>query len=90
MPRCKTRKQCDKVIENETFAPIDEFFLGKLPTVKNVITRCLYYKNYLTDKILTAVSEGLFNRWIKHNVYSILIAGIRKRLRTEMTEFSRL
>ena len=34
--------------------------------------------------------EELFNRWIKYNAYPISIAGIRKRLRTEMTEFSRL
>ena len=88
MPRCKIRKQCDKVIENEKFVPIDGFFLGKLPTLKNVITRCLYYRNYLTDKTLTTVSEELFNRWIKYNVYPISIAGIRKRLRTEMTEFN--
>ena len=58
--------------------------------MKNVIIRCLYYKNYLNDKALTAVSEELFNRWIKHNVYPISITGIRKRLRIEMTEFSRL
>ena len=87
MPRCKTKKQCDKVIGNEKFVPIDGFFLGKLPTSKNFIKRCLYYRNYLTDKTLTTVSEGLFNRCIKHNVYPISIAGIRKRLRTEMTEF---
>ena len=90
MPRRKTRKQCDKVIGNEKFVPIDGFPLGKLPTLKNVIDRCLYYKNYLTDKTLTTVSEELFDRWIKYNVYAISIAGIRKRLRTEMTEFSRL
>ena len=90
MPRCKTRKQCDKVIGNKKFVPVDGFFLGKLPTLKNVITRCLYYRNYLTNKTLTTVPEELFNRWIKYNVYPISIAEIRKRLRTEMTEFSRL
>ena len=58
--------------------------------MKNVIIRCLYYKNHLNDKTLTAISEELFNRWIKHNVYPISIAGIRKRLRIEMTEFNRL
>ena len=90
MPKCKTRKQCDKVIGNEKFVPINGFFLGKLPTLKNVIIRCLYYRNYLTDKTLTTVCEGFFNRWIKYNVYPISIARIRKRLRTEMTEFRRL
>ena len=90
MPRCKIRKQRDKVIGNEKFVPIDGFFLGKLPTLKNVITKCLYYRNYLTDKTLTTVSEELFNRWINYNVYPISIAEIKKRLRIEMTEFSRL
>ena len=71
MPRCKTRKQCDKVIGNEKFVPIDGFFLGKLPTSKNVITRCLYYRNYLANKTLTTVPKELFNRWIKHNIYQI-------------------
>ena len=90
IPRRKTRKQCDKVIGNEKFVPIDEFLLEKLPTLKNVLERCLYYKNYLTDKTLTTVSKELFNLWIKYNVYPISIAAIRKRLRTEITEFSRL
>ena len=90
MSRCKTRKQCNKVIGNKKFVPINGFFLGKLPTLKNVITRCFYYRNDLTDKTLKTVSEELFNRWIKYNVYPISIAGIRKRLRTEMTEFSKL
>ena len=62
MPRRKTRKQCDKVIGNEKFVPIDGFPLGKLPTLKNVIDRCLYYKNYLTDKTLITVSEEFFDR----------------------------
>ena len=42
------------------------------------------------DKTLTIVSEELFNLWIKYSVYPISIAGIRRRLKTEMTEFSRL
>ena len=90
MPKHKTRQITDKVIGNEKFVPIDGFPLGKLPTLKNMIDRCLYYRNYLTDKTLTTVSEEVFKLWIKYNVYPISIAGIRKKLRTEMTEFSRL
>ena len=90
MPKHKTRQITDKVIGNEKFVPIDGFPVGKLPTLKNVIDRCLYYRNYLTDKTLTTVSEEVFKLWIKYNVYPISIAGIRKILRTEMTEFSRL
>ena len=57
----RTRKQSDKVKGNEKFTPIDAFPLGKLPTLKNVLNRCLYHKNYLTDKTLTIVSEEIFN-----------------------------
>ena len=63
-----TRKQSDKVVGNEKFTPIDAFPLGKLATLKNVIDRCSYRKNYLTDKTLAIVSEELFNLWIKNNV----------------------
>ena len=90
MPNNRTRKQSDKVIGNEKFTPIDAFPLGKLPTLKNVLDRCLYHKNYITDKTLTIVSEELFNFWIKYNVYPISIAVIRRRVKTEMIEFSRL
>ena len=90
MPMHRTRKQSEKVKGNEKFTPIDAFPLGKLPTLKNVIDRCLYHKNCLTDKTLTIVSDELFNLWIKYNVYAISIAGIRRRLKNEMTEFSRL
>ena len=37
----RTRKQSDKVIENEKFTLIDAFPLEKLPTLNNVVDRCL-------------------------------------------------
>ena len=85
MHRCKTRKQCYKVTRREDFIPIEGFLHEKLSTLKNVIHRRIYYKN---RKTLTTVPEELFNSWAKYNVYPISIAGISKRLRTEMTEFS--
>ena len=90
MLRHRTRKQSDKVIGNKKFTPIDAYPLGKLPTLKNVINTCQYHKNYRTDKTLSIVSGELFNLRIKYNAYPISIAGIRRRLKTEMTEFSRL
>ena len=41
----RTRKQSDKVKGNEKFTPIDAFPLEKLPTLKNVIDRCLIKRN---------------------------------------------
>ena len=45
MPMHRTQKQSDKVIGNEKFTPIDAFPLEKLPTLENVIDRCLIKRN---------------------------------------------
>ena len=84
----RTRKQSDKAIENKKFTPSDAFPLGKLQTLKNTKDRCFNQKNYHTNKTLTVVSEELFNLWIKYDVHPISNAEIRRRLKTEMSEFS--
>ena len=41
----RTRNGTDKIFGKERFAPIGKFPLGKLPTLKEVINRCLTFKS---------------------------------------------
>ena len=50
----RTRNATDKIFGKEQFAPIEKLPLGKLPTLKEVIGRCLTFKDYKTDEIIKA------------------------------------
>ena len=65
---------------NECFKPLEEFPFGKLPTLKQVFERCLYFKDYRRDSVLREVSEELFNLWVEYNVYPISVIGIKTKL----------
>ena len=86
----RTRNTTDKIFGKERFAPIEKFSLGKLPTLKETIDRCLTFKNYKTDGIIRAVSEELLNLWITYNAHPTSVNGISKRLKTMIVEFNRL
>ena len=55
-----------------------KFLFEKLPILKEVIGRCLTFKDGKTDGIIKAVSEELDNLWITYNVYPISVNGIYK------------
>ena len=86
----RTRNATDKIFGKERFAPIQKFSLGKLPTLKETIDRCLTFKDYKTDGIIRAVSEELLNLWITYNAQPISVNSINKRLKTMVVEFNRL
>ena len=70
----RTRNATDKIYGKEWFAMIEKLLLGKLPTLEEVIGRCLTLKDYKTDEII-AVSAELHNLWITYNVYPISVNG---------------
>ena len=81
MMAAKTRQVTIKIFGKKRFVPTEKFPLGKLPTLKEVIDRCLTFKDYKTDEIIKAVSEEFHNLWITYNVFSISINGRRRRRR---------
>ena len=46
-----TRKSTDRYIINECYKLSEEFSTGRLPTLKQVIERCLFFKDYETDDV---------------------------------------
>ena len=65
---------------NESFKPSEKFPFGKLPTLKQVLERCLYFKNYRKDSVQRDVSVELFNLWVNYNVYAISVIRIKTKL----------
>ena len=55
-----TRKTANKYIVDECFKPLQKFPFGKLPTLKQVLERYLYFKDYRKDSVLRDVSVELF------------------------------
>ena len=47
----RTRNFPDKILGKEQFAPVEKF-PGKLPTLKELIGRCLTFKDCKTDEII--------------------------------------
>ena len=60
----KDANKSNKDILDECFKPLEEFPFGKLPTLKQVIERCLYFKDYRKDSVQREVSEELFSLWV--------------------------
>jgi hypothetical protein len=85
-----TRKSKNKYLIEECYKPSEEFLPGRLPTLKQVIERCLYFEDYRKDSVLREVSEELFNLWVKCNVYPISSLAIQKRLNNHIKQFYRL
>ena len=71
----RTRNSTDKILEKK------RFLLGKLPTLKEIIGRCLTFRDYKTDGITKSLIEELHNLWITYNVYPISVNSIDKRLK---------
>ena len=85
-----TRKAANisnKYILYECFKPLEEFSFGKLPTLKQVLERCLYFKDYRKDSVQREVSEELFNLWVNYNVYPISVIGIKTKLSSYIGKF---
>ena len=72
---------------DECFKPLEEFPFGKLPTLKQVLERCLYFKNYRKDSVQRDVSVELFNLWVNYNVYPIYVIGIKTKLSSYIENF---
>ncbi|KAL7629927.1 UNVERIFIED_CONTAM: hypothetical protein RMT77_019953 [Armadillidium vulgare] len=85
-----TRNSVKKFLINECYKASEEFPPGRLPTLKQVLERCLFFKEYRTENVQREVSEELYNLWIKYNVYPISANAIKMRLNNHLKEFSRL
>ncbi|KAL7631030.1 UNVERIFIED_CONTAM: hypothetical protein RMT77_018684 [Armadillidium vulgare] len=85
-----TRNSVKKFLINECYKASEEFPPGRLPTIKQVLERCLFFKEYRTENVQREVSEELYNLWIKYNVYPISANAIKMRLNNRLKEFSRL
>ena len=83
----KAANKSNKYILDECFKPLEEFPLGKLPTLKQVLERCLYFKDYRKDSVQREVSEELFNLWVNYNVYPISVIGIKTKLSSYIGKF---
>ena len=66
-----------------------KIFFGKLPNLKEVVGKCLTFKDYKTDGIKKVVLKELHNLWITYNVYPISVNGIHKQLKTMIMEFNK-
>ena len=67
----KAANKSNKYILDECFKPLEEFPLGKLPTLKQVLERCLYFKDYRKDSVQREVSGEVFNLWVNYKHYVI-------------------
>ena len=85
-----TRKSTNKYIINECYKPSEEFPAGRLPTLKQVIERCLFFKDYKTSDVQGTVSKELFELWVACNVYPVSVHAIKNKLNIQVKEFSRL
>ncbi|KAL7646032.1 UNVERIFIED_CONTAM: hypothetical protein RMT77_002933 [Armadillidium vulgare] len=83
----KTANKSNKYIVDECFRPLEEFPSGKLPTLKQVLERCLYFKDYRKDSVQSDVSVELFNLWVNYNVYPISAIGIKTKLSSYIEKF---
>jgi len=83
----KTANKSNKYIVDECFRPLEEFPFGKLPTLKQVLERCLYFKDYRKDSVQRDVSVELFNLWVNYNVYPISVIGIKTKLSSYIENF---
>ena len=45
----KTANKSNKYIVDERFKPLEKFPFGKLPTLNQMLERCLYFKDYRKD-----------------------------------------
>ena len=64
---------------DEFFKPLKKFPLGKLPTLKQVLERCLYFKGYRKEDVQRDVSVELFNLWVNY-VHPISVIRIKTKL----------
>ena len=85
-----TRKSTNRCIINESYKPSQEFRAGRLPPLKQVIERRLFFKDYKKDDVQRLISKELFDLWIKCNVYPVTVNAIKHRLHNQVREFSRL
>ena len=72
---------------DECFKPLVKFPFGKLPTLKQVLERCLYFKDYRKDSVQRDVSVELFNLWVNYNVYPISVISIKTKLSSHIKRF---
>src|SRR5215469_8862237 len=81
-----TRKSINKYIINECYKPSEEFPAGRLPTLKQVIERCLFFKDYKTSDVQGTVSKELFDLWLACNVYPVSVHAIKNKLLQKQTK----
>ena len=79
-----------KLMEMPTFGHLKKFPRGKLPTLKEVIGRCLFVGNFKSDATLVLVAKELEELWIECNVYPISTQAIKKKIKQDIQEYSRL
>ena len=83
----KAAYESNKYILDECYKPLDKFPFGKLPTLKQVIETCLYFKDYRKGSVQREVSEELFNLWVNYNVYPISVIRIKTKLSSYTEKF---
>ena len=77
-------------MEMPTFGHLKKFPRGKLPTLKEVIGRCLFVGNFKSDATLVLVAKELQELWIECNVYPFSMQAIKKKIKQDIQEYSRL
>ena len=83
----KAANESNKDILDESFKPLKEFLFEKLPTLKQVIETCLYFKDYRKGSVQREVNEELFNLWVNYNVYPISVIRIKTKLSSYTEKF---
>ena len=73
-----TRNSVSKFLINECYK-VSEEFPPRLPTLKQVLERYLFFKEDRTENVQREVNEEVYNLWIKYNVYPISANAIQMR-----------